>query len=60
MEVEFTCEGCGLNVVLIAGDMPRHRFCAVCAWVSEFVDPSRIMEVRRQVEPGGWEKEPHH
>lgn len=55
--VYFECEGCGYGIHHFAAEIPRHRLCAICLWVCECVPPEKIMEARRQCEPGGWEPE---
>lgn len=61
MMAEYDCEGCGLHV-LGFGRLapPRLQFCALCEWLNAFETPDRIMELRRRMEPGGWEPEPRH
>jgi hypothetical protein len=47
--LEFDCEGCGWHVVAPALEaIPVHGFCAVCAWLCEYVpDPEEMMRVRK-------------
>jgi hypothetical protein len=48
--VEFDCEGCGVHVIAFGiTARPRHGFCAVCAWLTEFIDPSELDRVRRRL-----------
>lgn len=56
-EVEYVCEGCGVNVVAFGiRRPPKHGFCATCAWLSEFVPPEEIMEALRHCEAMGHPK----
>ena len=47
--IEFDCEGCGLHVYAFGIDtVPKHHFCAACAWLCEFVpDPEEMEQIRR-------------
>jgi hypothetical protein len=48
--IQFTCEGCGVDVTGIGrNDVPGTHLCAVCAWFCEHVaDPeSMIRDMRR-------------
>lgn len=38
---EWDCEGCGVHVTGFGiAEPPKHRFCSVCAWACEFLDPA--------------------
>lgn len=46
MELEWDCEGCGYHVIALGMDqIPAHRFCSVCAFLCEFVDPAELDSV---------------
>lgn len=51
--VEYACEGCGSEVYSSGAEtVPSHGFCAMCAWLCEYVtDPEGIERMRRT---GGW------
>ena len=48
--VEYDCEGCGVHVSAFGIETrPAHGFCAVCAWMCEYVtDPEQMEKLRRQ------------
>jgi hypothetical protein len=47
VHIEFTCEGCGVDVLGIGyREVPRHRLCCLCEWVCEFVPPEEIGAVQ--------------
>ena len=55
MHVDYVCEGCAIPVTWFGKTAaPQHGLCAVCAWLCEFEEPERIMDMRRRCEPGGW------
>jgi hypothetical protein len=45
--IEWDCEGCGEHVVVFGiTETPHHQFCAVCAWLCEYVtDPDEMMRL---------------
>jgi hypothetical protein len=47
----YDCEGCGIRVFVFGRDtVPAHGFCAICAWLCEFVpDPIEMMAMRRHI-----------
>jgi hypothetical protein len=51
--IEFDCEGCGWHVIAVGLDrVPKHGFCATCAWMQEFItDPEEMMRVRKWMDP---------
>lgn len=50
MELEWDCEGCGYHVIALGMDqIPAHRFCSVCAFLCEFVDPAELDSVMGSV-----------
>lgn len=53
MTVEYVCEGCADHVTAFGIDeIPRHGFCATCAWLCEHCpDPQEMMLVRKLTDP---------
>lgn len=48
--IEFACEGCGETICSFGMDtVPKHGFCAACAWMCEFVsDPEEWDAMRKR------------
>jgi hypothetical protein len=52
MDIEYTCEGCGMRVVsLPIFQPPAHGFCVQCAFLCEYIpDPEEMLAVRRALD----------